>query len=724
MSGRLRWGNASVTIEIELPAQSAPRLAAISIGDFSLEMPPGLPLIEILTIANGHALANDRLVHTVLGEESRYVSHNENFDGRLHTLELTVRHEATGVLSTIHLSTIGSEPAIHSTVTVRNDGSQPVVLRSVPSWSSYLGRPQVSGEKAGTGVDAGVGIDGWQLVRGQSDWLGEGRWTSEVLRGFQFPRLAESLTNHNPRGGLSATSTGTWSTGHHLPVAGLVSAEFPAAWAWQIEHNGPWRWEVGEDTADGYFSLAGPTEQDHQWLTVLKPGEEFESVPVTVAFASDFTAAVAALTGYRRAARRPHPDNAAMTVVFNDYMNTLDGDPTTEKLLPLIDAAAAVGAEVFCIDAGWYDDSGDWWDTVGEWTPSRTRFPGGLGEVIERIRSVGMTPGLWLEPEVIGVNSPIAELLPDEAFFMRSGQRIVEHRRFHLDLRHPAARAHLDSVVDRLVDDFGIGFFKLDYNINPGSGTDVGSHSIGDGLLGHNRAHLAWLDSVLDRHPNLVLENCGSGAMRSDFALLSRLQMQSTSDQQDYLKYPPLAAAAPVMMLPEQAASWAYPQPEMSEEEVAFCLSTGLLGRYYLSGYLNRMTPAQLDLVSEAVAAAKVLRGSIARSIPFWPLGLPDWESDWVALGLATPDATFITVWNRNPGSPDVTLDLGGALAGADTSTVFPSSLAAWNTRLDPETGTLRIHNSSGVVSARVFQLEAVVDRRTHRAIAPHPTIL
>ncbi|NGO74064.1 hypothetical protein G5C65_38260, partial [Streptomyces sp. SB3404] len=32
------------------------------------------------------------------------------------------------------------------------------------------------------------------------------------------------------------------------------------------------------------------------------------------------------------------------------------GDPTTERLLPLVDAAAGMGAEVFCVDAGWYDE--------------------------------------------------------------------------------------------------------------------------------------------------------------------------------------------------------------------------------------------------------------------------------------------------------------------------------------------------------------------------------
>jgi hypothetical protein len=96
-------------------------------------------------------------------------------------------------------------------------------------------------------------------------------------------------------------------------------------------------------------------------------------------------------------------------VLFNDYMNTLMGDPTSEKLHPLIDAAAAVGTDCFCIDAGWYDDGDDWWDSVGEWEPSITRFPGcGLRAVLDRIRAAGMTPGLWLEPEVIGQRSVLA----------------------------------------------------------------------------------------------------------------------------------------------------------------------------------------------------------------------------------------------------------------------------------------------------------------------------
>src|SRR5205085_8649125 len=118
---------------------------------------------------------------------------------------------------------------------------------------------------------------------------------------------------------------------------------------------------------------------------------------------------------------------------FNDYMNTLNGNPTSAALTPLVEAAAKVGADVFCIDAGWYDDGGDWWDSVGEWTPSTRRFEHGLAAVLDQIRGLGMTPGLWLEPEVIGVRSAMAEALPDEAFFQRYGRRLREHGRFHLD---------------------------------------------------------------------------------------------------------------------------------------------------------------------------------------------------------------------------------------------------------------------------------------------------
>ena len=202
-------------------------------------------------------------------------------------------------------------------------------------------------------------------------------------------------------------------------------------------------------------------------------------------------------------------------------------------------------------------------------------------------------------------------------------------------------------MIDALVTGLGIGYFKLDYNINGGPGTDTGGLSAGAGLLGHNRAHLDWLDAVLDRHPGLVIENCASGGARMDYALLSRLQVQSTSDQQDFRRGAAIAAAAPAAVTPEQGAVWAYPQPDFTDDEIAFTLCSALLGRIHLSGHLDQMTDQQHALVAAAVDTYKRIRPDLAQAVPLWPLGLPGWTAPWLALGMRAPTTTYVLAWHR-----------------------------------------------------------------------------
>ncbi|MDF2712029.1 MAG: alpha-galactosidase, partial [Nonomuraea muscovyensis] len=545
----LRWGHSGLAAVVEIGPDGPVALRELAAGPPAMTARVSQPLVEVLVAGEGRARASQRLSETAVGCRLRYAGAEQSARGGWHELRLHLRDETSGLSAELTLRSREGVAAVQASARVTNGGEEPVLLLAVTSFAAgFLGRP----------------VDELDVLRADSDWLGENRWTSRPLAEHVADR---GLAGHGQpgKGVFALTSSGTWSSGRYVPMGGLTDRNTGQTWLWQIEHNGPWRWEVGDRMEGAYVALSGPTDVDHQWNELLAPGESFATVPVSIAVsAHGVEGAAAALTAHRRALLRPHPDRPRLPVVFNDYMNTLMGDPTTDKLLPLIDAAASAGAEVFCVDAGWYDDGGDWWDSVGEWLPSQTRFPRGLEEVLARIAGHGMTPGLWLEPEVIGVRSPMADKLPAEAFLQRGGVRVAEHGRYHLDLRHPAAVAHLDQVVDRLVEDLGVGYFKLDYNIDPGAGTDRDATSVGAGLLAHNRAHLAWLEGVLDRHPHLVLENCGSGAMRIDYAMLSRLQLQSTSDQQDFLRYPPIAVAAPLSTLPEQAANWAYPQPGMT----------------------------------------------------------------------------------------------------------------------------------------------------------------
>lgn len=701
MTQQLEWGNQLISLHFQWDERTAVSLGEIVVGETVVGFKHNVPIVDLLVAGSGHWIANDRLVQTSIGANMRYVSHMASiYENDIKRLVISVEDPNTGIRCDVTYELAADAAMFRTFVAVTNKSDEDIHLEQVTSWANEFG------SQASDSPDPRA----WKLHEADFDWLAEGRWHATATDEL-FPVLSQQLTQHDPRGEHRVISTGTWSTGKHAPLAFLDSEKLGLVWMFQIEHNGAWRWEIGDNTHDGYMALSGPTRIDHSWHTALSHGEAFTTVPVSVTLGTTFDEAYASLVAYRRAMRTEHAGNFHPRVIFNDYMNTLDGDPTTGKLLPLIASAAEVGAEVFCIDAGWYDDSGDWWPSVGEWEPSTTRFPSGLGEVIDAITSYGMIPGLWLEPEVIGVQSPMAQVLPDSAFFQRNGHRVVEQERYVLDLRDDRARQHLDSVIERLVNDYGIGYFKFDYNVSPGSGTDLYGSSTGEGMLEHNRAYIKWLDALHSRFPEIILENCSSGGMREDFAQTSRFQVQSTSDQQDYRLYPAIASSALMMLLPEQSGNWAYPQPSMNDEEISFNLSTTMLGHFFLSGYLNHMNEKQRGLCKEAITVyTKVVQPIIASSVPFWPLGLPRWTDDVVSVGLKTKQKSLFTVWARNvPESHRNVVLFLPQFTGVEVeiSTVFPKrpDFQQWDLQWDKQRGIAMLHVPTGIHAARTFAI-------------------
>jgi alpha-galactosidase len=534
------------------------------------------------------------------------------------------------------------------------------------------------------------------------------------------------------------TGFGSRSTLFAAPAGALVNRDTGVVFAWQIEHNGAWMWEVGEladrgrgiippdgrvrdprpagvmqgdSSHDGaYVAVSGPLETRHSWSKVLAPGTSFTTVPATFTVAASLDDALGNLARHRRTSRRPHPQNDMLPVVFNDYMNTLVGDPTEEKLLPLIDAAAAVGADYFCIDAGWYDDEDGWWVGVGDWEPSTSRFPSGLDGVLRHIREKGMLPGLWVEPEVIGVASAAARTLPDEAFITRDGVRVCVNDRYFLDLREPAARKHLDAAIDRLVNELGARYFKFDYNVSPGTGLDRNADSLGDGLLQHNRAVVDWMAGLLERYPDLILESCSGGGGRTDFATLSQLQLASTSDQENPLAYPAVAVGSLAHILPEQAGNWAYPQASMSDQDIAFAMAVGLAGRLYLAGVLNEMNDHQLAIVREGVEAHNATKHFISRATPVFPLGFPDWNDAWVAVGFEADDELthdlLLIAWALPGAGEEVEIPLRRADA-THIERIYPSDDigAGWSAQLAD--ASLRLTRPAALPTAAMFRISS-----------------
>ena len=282
-----------------------------------------------------------------------------------------------------------------------------------------------------------------------------------------------------------------------------------------------------------------------------------------------------------------------------------------------------------------------------------------------------------------------------------------DHGRYQLDYRNPEVCCYADGILDRVIRDYGVGYIKNDYNINAGPGTDFSADALGDGLLEHNRAYLAWMDAMMARHPGLVVENCASGGMRMDYASLSHHSIQSTSDQTDYRLTGIIAAAAVSAVTPEQAAVWSYPIKNASEEETIFNMVNGILLRIHQSGRIHEIAPSCLALVKEGIAYYKTIRKLIRRGQPVWPLGLARFGAPWASFGMISGKTTLLAVWRFAGKRSSIDISLPG-LRGKklEISVGFPAKAAPfwkWNDK----TGVLRV-TLAKEHTARLLQLRAL----------------
>ena len=202
-----------------------------------------------------------------------------------------------------------------------------------------------------------------------------------------------------------------------------------------------------------------------------------------------------------------------------------------------------------------------------------------------------------------------------------------------------------------------------------------------------------------------MIENCSSGSMRMDWAMLQRYSIQSSSDQTVYTSYASISANSPTALTPEQSAVWSYPLREGDREEVVFNMVNALLLRIHQSGHLAEIDPSRKALVREALDLYKTIRQDIREGLPFFPLGPSKFDDEWVVSGLSCGKKNYIAVWRRSAKKAEITLPAahlrGRAAKACCIYPAYHEAPVSWN----PETGELTAILPEPV-SARLFLLE------------------
>jgi alpha-galactosidase len=189
-----------------------------------------------------------------------------------------------------------------------------------------------------------------------------------------------------------------------------------------------------------------------------------------------------------------------------------------------MDHAAALGSELFVIDAGWYtgadtDDPSDFDQGLGNWEIDPTRFPNGMSVLKDYAHGLGMKFGIWVEPERVN-RSVIGTDGLDESSIATAGGDYQSSDSGQICLAGAAGRKWVIDHLTALLDAVQPDYLKWDNNLWVNCDRAGHGHGSTDGNFSHVTALYQILAALHERYPNLIIENCSQGGNRLDFGMM------------------------------------------------------------------------------------------------------------------------------------------------------------------------------------------------------------
>ncbi|MGJ8611613.1 MAG: alpha-galactosidase, partial [Octadecabacter sp.] len=340
-----------------------------------------------------------------------------------------------------------------------------------------------------------------------------GRWCRE----FETNRTAWSP-------GIRYRENRTGRTGHEhfpgliVPVTGATNTQ-GEAYAFHYGWSGGHRM-VAEELPDGRRQI----QWGHAARMEHHAGTEFSTAPLYMTY-SDTGLNGCAVSFQRHVRDRivtwPKP-NRPRPVHYNCW-EAVYFDHKLDVLCDIADRAAALGAERFVLDDGWFGNRDDDTRALSDWTVDARKYPDGLTPLIDHIHGLGMSFGIWFEPEMINPDSDIHRAHPDWA--LGSEDQTLGRQQKALNMALPEVRDFLFERMSAVLGDHDIDYVKWDHNRvlpMPDAAQTRGSYAL--------------IDRLRKAFPNVEIESCASGGGRIDFGILKRTQRVWLSDSNDALE--------------------------------------------------------------------------------------------------------------------------------------------------------------------------------------------
>ncbi|WP_158909869.1 alpha-galactosidase [Granulicella sp. L56] len=439
-----------------------------------------------------------------------------------------------------------------------------------------------------------------------------GRWAGEW--NVQEQAVHPGKTVLESRRGTTGAQNNPWFAIDHVGNNDQDSGE---AWFGALGWSGSWQISVEQDLLQQVRVTGGLNAFDFGYR--LQKGEHFQTPYFYGGYSSHGIGGASRLMHrFEIDSLLPHAPTPKLRPVLYNSWEATEFRVDEAGQMALAEKAASLGVERFVMDDGWFGQRKDDHAGLGDWYVNPQKFPHGLKPLIDKVHSLNMDFGLWVEPEMVDPDSDLYRKHPDWVLNFTGRPRTEGRNQLVLNLARPDVRAYVYGFLDKLLNENDIAFLKWDYNRNwsePGWPA-VAPEDQKKVYVDFIRNLYSILAELRAKHPNVEIESCSGGGSRVDLGIMNLTDEVWPSDNTDAYDRLLIQNGFTYAYTPGVMMAWVTDSPTWVNQRtlsLEYRFLSSMQGSLGIGANLNKWTPEDFATAKTMVAQYKSIRETVQR---------------------------------------------------------------------------------------------------------------
>lgn len=315
------------------------------------------------------------------------------------------------------------------------------------------------------------------------------------------------------------------SSHHHNPFVILcdrdTTEDYGDCFGFMLMYSGNHSTEIEKSQSGSVRVVSGINPTNFCWK--LSSGECFETPEVILSYSG---AGLSELSNnYHRIIREnvcnPRYLTERRPVLINNWEATYF-DFDKEKILDIAKEAASLGIDMLVLDDGWFGNRYDDNRALGDWFVNESKVGGSLSNLVKEVNDIGLSFGLWFEPEMINEDSDLYRAHPNWAVKDPGRMPVMSRNQMVLDMSREEVVDYLFDKIDFILSNANIKYIKWDFNraVSNCYSTSLGKDRQGEFAHRFMLGTYSLMQRLTDAHPDLMIEGCAGGGGRFDAGIL------------------------------------------------------------------------------------------------------------------------------------------------------------------------------------------------------------